>query len=94
MTDTSNKVPRLARGCRIKSRNAEETVLLIPEGLLRLEGAAAEILALIDGQRTVLTITQALQAEYPPEAQVQIAQEVDGFLQSLHARSVLLLEEA
>ncbi len=94
MMDTSNKVAQLARGCRVQSRNAEETVLLIPEGLLRLKGAAAEILALVDGQRTIAQITEALQAEYPPEAHAQIAQEVDGFLSSLHQRSVLLFKEA
>ncbi len=94
MMDTSNRVAQLARGCRVQSRSAEETVLLIPEGLLRLKGAAAEILVLVDGQRTVAQITEALQAEYPPEAHVQIAQEVDGFLHSLHQRSVLLFKEA
>ncbi|QHN03233.1 pyrroloquinoline quinone biosynthesis peptide chaperone PqqD [Granulicella sp. WH15] len=94
MIDTSNRVPQLARGCRVQSRNEDETVLLIPEGLLRLKGAAAEILAFVDGQRTVSQITDALQAQYPPEAHAQIAQEVDGFLRSLHQRSVLLFKEA
>lgn len=93
MSDASNKVPQLARGCRVQSRNEDETVLLIPEGLLRLKGAAAEILALVDGQRTVSQITEALQAQYPPEAHTQIAEEVDRFLQSLHMRSVLLFRE-
>ncbi len=94
MMDTSNRVPQLARGCRVQSRNTEETVLLIPEGLLRLKGSAAEILVLVDGQRSIAQITEGLQAEYPPEAHAQIAQEVDGFLRSLHQRSVLLFKEA
>ena len=93
MTEISNKVPQLARGCRVQSRNAEETVLLIPEGLLRLKGAAVEILALVDGTRTVHQITFALQEQYPPEAHQQIADEVYGFLNSLHGRSVLLFKE-
>ncbi len=94
MSDTSNKVPQLARGCRVQSRNEDETVLLIPEGLLRLKGSAGEILALVDGQRTVGQISAALQAEYPPEAHTLIDEEVERFLQSLHERSVLLLKEA
>ncbi len=89
-----NVIPQLARGCRVQSRTDEETVLLIPEGLLRLKGAAAEILAFVDGTRTVPQITEALQAQYPPEAHEQIAAEVDSFLRSLHNRSVLLFKEA
>lgn len=87
-------VPQFARGCRIQSRSEEEAVLLIPEGLLRLKGAAAEILALVDGSRTVAGITSDLQNQYPPEAHAQIAIEVENFLASLCARSVLLIKEA
>jgi coenzyme PQQ biosynthesis protein PqqD len=91
---TSNSIPQLARGCRIQSRSEEEAVLLIPEGLLRLKGAAVEILALVDGSRTVATITSDLQQQYPPEAHAQIASEVESFLTGLHTRSVLLFKEA
>lgn len=93
MTAKSNKIPQLAHGCRVQSRNAEETVLLVPEGLLRLKGAAAEILALVDGVRTVEQIIAALQEQYPPEVHIQIADEVYGFLSSLNARSVLIFKE-
>ena len=93
MSGQSTQAPRLARGCRVQSRNEEEAVLLIPEGLLRLKGAAAEILSLIDGQLTVLQITEILQSQYPPEAHTQITEEVDRFLQSLHARSLLFFKE-
>lgn len=89
-----SSIPQLARGCRIQSRNEDEAVLLIPEGLLRLKGAAAEILGLVDGIRTVERITLDLQAQYPPEAHAQIALEVESFLSSLHGRSVLLFKEA
>ncbi len=91
-TEQPESIPQLARGCRVQSRNEDETVLLIPEGLLRLKGAATEILALVDGTRTVAQITSALQAQYPPEAHEQIAAEVDSFLRSLHNRSVLIFK--
>lgn len=93
MSEILTEVPQLARGCRIQSRNAGETVLLIPEGMLRLQGAGAEILALVDGQRTTAQITEELQARYPAEVHGQIADEVKRFLHSLHERSVLLLKE-
>lgn len=92
--DLQEKVPQLARGCRVQSRTVDETVLLVPEGLLRLKGAAVEILALVDGVRKVSEITSTLQSQYPSDAHAQIAAEVVAFLQSLHARSVLLLKEA
>jgi len=94
LKEAPNSIPQLARGCRVQSRNEDETVLLIPEGLLRLKGAAAEILALVDGSRTVAQITTDLQSQYPAEAHAQIGTEVDNFLRSLHNRSVLLFREA
>ncbi len=93
MTMNATLIPELGRGCRIQTRSAEETVLLIPEGLLRLKGSAAEILSLVDGERTVLQVTEELQKQYP-EAHDQIAAEVSNFLQSLHQRSLLLYKEA
>jgi pyrroloquinoline quinone biosynthesis protein D len=68
-------------------------VLLVPEGMLRLKGAGAEILALVDGERTVAQIVDALQSQYPPEAHAQIATEVASFLASLNQRSLLLFKK-
>lgn len=90
MIEDLQQVPQLARGCRVQTRSEEETVLLVPEGLLRLKGAGAEILGLVDGERTVAQIVEALQSQYPPEAHAQIAAEVASFLASLNQRSVLL----
>jgi pyrroloquinoline quinone biosynthesis protein D len=89
MTFAVTQVPRLAPGCRVRSMNADEAVLLIPEGLLQLDGAAAEILALVDGQRTIEQIIGDLQRQYDPAASEQIAVEVQTFLERLHGRSVL-----
>ncbi len=94
MTETLSQVPQLTRGCRVQSRSAEKTVLLVPEGLLRLKGSTAEILAFVDGYRTVAQITEALEARDPREAHGQVAAEVYRFLNSLHGRSVLLFKEA
>ena len=93
MIDDLEQIPQLARGCRVQTRSADETVLLVPEGLLRLKGAGAEILALVDGERTVAQIISTLHSQYPPEAHAQISSEVVTFLSSLNQRSVLLLKK-
>ena len=90
----NDSIPQLARGCRIQTRSEEETVLLLPEGLLRLKGAAAEILSFVDGERSVAQIVDLLQQHYPPEAHSQIAGEVEAFLSSLHTRSLLVFNQA
>lgn len=93
MTEEQRKIPQLARGCRVQQRSEDETVLLVPEGILRLKGAAAEILGLVDGERAVIEIIELLRTQYPPEAHHQIEPEVESFLASLHTRSVLLFKE-
>jgi len=57
-----NDAPRLAAGCRL---HATEPVLLVPEGALKLVGPAREILARLDGQKTVAAIVEELKSEYP-----------------------------
>jgi pyrroloquinoline quinone biosynthesis protein D len=87
-----NRVPRLAAGCRVRVLSAQESMLLVPEGVLQLKGAASEILGLIDGERTVDAITLHLQqahADAPPQ---QIDTEVKQFIDKLHRRSVLLFK--
>lgn len=93
MIEDLRQIPRFARGCRVQTRSESETVLLVPEGLLRLRGAGAEILALVDGERTVAEIVDRLRTQYPPEAHTQIATETISFLASLNQRSVLLFKD-
>jgi pyrroloquinoline quinone biosynthesis protein D len=88
-----SKVPRLAIGCRVRILSADESVLLVPEGALRLTGAASEILKLIDGKRSVEAITTLLQEKHSATDAVQISAEVRQFLSKLHTRSVLLYKD-
>lgn len=92
MTEDLLRIPYLARGCRVQTKSEDETVLLVPEGLLRLKGSGAEVLALVDGVRSVNQIVTTLQSQYPLEAHVQIATEAADFLTSLNKRSVLLFK--
>ncbi len=57
--------PRLVTGARLRYDEVrEEHLLLIPEGVVRLNPTAAEVLELCDGERSVDEIVAALSARY------------------------------
>jgi pyrroloquinoline quinone biosynthesis protein D len=57
--------PRLVAGTRLLYDEVrEEHVLLVPEGLVRLNPTAAEVLELCDGERSLDEIVSALSARY------------------------------
>ena len=57
--------PRLVTGARLRYDEVrEEHVLLIPEGAVRLNATAAEVLQLCDGERSLDDIVGALSARY------------------------------
>jgi pyrroloquinoline quinone biosynthesis protein D len=57
--------PRLATGGRLQYDEVRaEHVLLIPEGVVRLNATAAEVLELCDGERSIDDIVGALAARY------------------------------
>jgi pyrroloquinoline quinone biosynthesis protein D len=57
--------PRLITGARLRYDDVrEEHLLLIPEGAVRLNATAAEVLELCDGQRSLDEIAGALSARY------------------------------
>ena len=57
--------PRLVTGARLRyDQVREEHVLLIPEGVVRLNPTAAEVLELCDGDRSLDDIVGALSARY------------------------------
>jgi pyrroloquinoline quinone biosynthesis protein D len=57
--------PRLVTGVRLRYDEVrEEHVLLIPEGAVRLNPTAAEVLELCDGKRSLDDIVGALSARY------------------------------
>nr|NIO38873.1 pyrroloquinoline quinone biosynthesis peptide chaperone PqqD [Burkholderiales bacterium] len=58
-------------------------VLLYPEGLIRLEGSAGEIMKRIDGSKTVLQIIADLEATFPG---VDLRQDVIDFLEHAYAK--------
>ena len=57
--------PRLVTGARLRYDDVrEEHVLLIPEGVVRLNPTAAEVLELCDGERSLDDIVGTLSARY------------------------------
>ena len=57
--------PRLLTGARLAYDDVRaEHVLLIPEGLVRLNPSAAQVLELCDGERSLDEIVGALSARY------------------------------
>jgi pyrroloquinoline quinone biosynthesis protein D len=57
--------PRLVTGARLRYDDVrEEHQLLIPEGVVRLNATAAEVLELCDGERSLDDIVGALSARY------------------------------
>jgi pyrroloquinoline quinone biosynthesis protein D len=57
--------PRLVTGARLRYDDVrEEHVLLVPEGAVRLNPTAAQVLELCDGERSLDDIVGALSARY------------------------------
>jgi pyrroloquinoline quinone biosynthesis protein D len=57
--------PRLVTGARLRYDEVrQEHVLLIPEGVVRLNPSGAEVLELCDGERSLDDIVGALAARY------------------------------
>lgn len=57
--------PRLVTGARLRYDDVrDEHVLLIPEGVVKLNPTAVEVLELCDGERSVDEIVAALSARY------------------------------
>ena len=57
--------PRLVTGARLRYDDVrEEHQLLIPEGVVRLNPTAAEVLGMCDGERSLDDIVGALSARY------------------------------
>jgi pyrroloquinoline quinone biosynthesis protein D len=75
--------PRLATGARLRYDDVrEEHLLLIPEGAVRLNPTAAQVLELCDGERSVDDIVDALSARYEgADLRADVVELVDAMAQ-------------
>jgi pyrroloquinoline quinone biosynthesis protein D len=83
--------PRLAGGARLRFDEVRgENLLLIPEGVVRLNTTAAEVLELCDGERSLDEIAGALSARYDG---VDVRDDVRGLVDAM-ARKGLVIDGA
>lgn len=80
--------PRLARGARLRYDDVrEEHLLLIPEGAVRLNRTAAEVLELCDGERSLDDIAGALGTRYDG---ADVRDDVRGLVGAMAQRGLLV----
>ena len=80
--------PRLATGARLRYDEVrEEHLLLVPEGAVRLNPTAAEVLELCDGERSVEDIVGVLAARY---GGADLGDDVRGLVDAMAQRGVLV----
>ena len=80
--------PRLATGARLRYDEVrEEHLLLIPEGVVRLNPTAAEVLELCDGERSVDEIVSTLSARYEG---ADVRDDVQGLVEGLSQKGLVV----
>ena len=76
--DQAGTLPRIGHGFRLQWEPAQQShVLLYPEGMVKLNQSAGEILKRCDGTRDVAAIVDDLQAAFNAQG---LRPEVDAFL--------------
>ena len=66
-------------------------VLLYPEGMVQLNGSAGEIMNMVDGQRTLADIVQALQQKFPDAG--DLSGDIAEFLEVAHEQHWITLNK-
>ena len=80
--------PRLATGARLRYDDVrEEHLLLIPEGAVRLNPTAAEVLELCDGERTLDDIVRAVSTRYEG---ADVRDDVVGLVEAMAQRGLVI----
>ncbi|MCY1248609.1 Coenzyme PQQ synthesis protein D [compost metagenome] len=80
-----SSVPALRRGFRLQFEPAQDChVLLYPEGMVKLNGSAGEILQRVDGHRDVASIIDELRESFPGVPGID--EDILAFLEVAHAQ--------
>jgi pyrroloquinoline quinone biosynthesis protein D len=80
--------PRLVTGARLRYDEVrEEHLLLVPEGAVRLNPTAVEVLELCDGERSLEDIVGALAARYDG---ADLSEDVRGLVDAMAQRGLLV----
>jgi pyrroloquinoline quinone biosynthesis protein D len=84
--------PRLATGARLQYDEVrEEHLLLVPEGVVRLNATAAEVLELCDGERSLDDVVGALSARYDG---ADLGEDVRGLVQAMAEKGLVVDADA
>lgn len=84
--------PRLVTGARLRYDEVrEEHQLLVPEGVVRLNATAAEVLELCDGERSLDEIVGALSARYDGS---DLRDDVHGLVAGLSQKGLVVDDAA
>jgi pyrroloquinoline quinone biosynthesis protein D len=79
------RLPCLRRGFRLQWEPRQDChVLLYPEGMIKLNASAGQILELVDGQRSVSAIIERLTTNFPGVPGID--EDVLAFLEVAHAQ--------
>jgi coenzyme PQQ biosynthesis protein PqqD len=80
--------PRLVTGARLQYDDVrEEHVLLVPEGAVRLNSTAAEVLELCDGERSLDEIVGTISERYEG---ADLRDDVQGLVEGLTERGLVV----
>jgi pyrroloquinoline quinone biosynthesis protein D len=80
--------PRLVTGARLQYDDVrEEHLLLVPEGAVRLNATAAEVLELCDGERSLDEIVDTLSARYQGS---DLRDDVQGLVDGMTQRGLVV----
>jgi pyrroloquinoline quinone biosynthesis protein D len=80
--------PRLVTGARLRYDDVrEEHVLLVPEGAVRLNPSAAEVLELCDGERSLDDIVGVLATRYDG---ADLGEDVRGLVGAMAEKGLLV----
>ncbi|MBV8712504.1 MAG: pyrroloquinoline quinone biosynthesis peptide chaperone PqqD [Solirubrobacterales bacterium] len=80
--------PRLATGARLRYDEVrEEHLLLVPEGAVRLNPTAVQVLELCDGERSVEEIVGVLSTRYDG---ADVGEDVRGLVEAMAQKGLLV----
>ncbi len=80
--------PRLVTGARLQYDDVrEQHVLLVPEGVVRLNPTAAAVLELCDGERSLEEIINTLSARYDG---TDLRDDVEGLVEGMTQRGLVV----
>ena len=80
---------RFARGVRLRAGDCGEAMLLVPEGIVKLNETASATLELVDGVRDTSAIAQALSERFDADP-IELERDVRALLDAFVSRGFVI----